>query len=154
MLNIQKYTQNNIQDIIEVFYQAIYTIDASLYTDAQKRAWAPLPVDDTFWLQRLARKKPLVAQFSDKIVGFIELDIDGHIDCLYVHPQWQRQGVASALYTHLLEEAKRKQIQSLYVEASLAARPFFKKHGFKLIKANKIYRKGEILESFSMELIL
>lgn len=154
MIKIQAYTQEDAQAVTEIFYQAVYALDTRVYTDAQKSAWAPLPIDDSFWAHRLACKKPFLAKMGDKTLGFIELDADGHIDCLYVHPQWQRQGIAAALYYYVLQAAKRKKMQRLYVEASLAAQPFFLKQGFKLIKKNHLDRRGQVLINFSMELIL
>lgn len=50
------------------------------------------------------RKKPLIALIENRLVGFIALDADGHIDCAYTLPDFQGQGMASALFEHLLAE--------------------------------------------------
>lgn len=96
-------------------------------------------------------KKPFIAIIENRVAGFIELDADGHIDCTYTHPDFQGKGVASALYKHLLAEARRRNIKRLYVEASLIAKPFFEHRGFSVVKKNAIQRNGVFLVNFSME---
>ncbi|WP_231517059.1 GNAT family N-acetyltransferase [Marinobacterium lacunae] len=85
------------------------------------------------------------------MAGFIELDTDGHIDCTYTHPDFQRMGVASTLYEYLLEEASTRKIKRLYVEASLIAKPFFERRGFSVVRKNEVQRNGVTLVNFSME---
>ena len=129
----------------------MHAIDPAVYTPAQQEAWAPSPVDYAQWRARLSTKKPFVAIIDNQVVGFIELDGDGHIDCTYTHPDFQGRGVASALYDYLLAAAKAAGIRRLYVEASLIAKPFFAQRGFVLVKQNEVRRNGVSLINFSME---
>ncbi len=40
----------------------------------------------------------LVAELDDKVVGFVSLDLpDNFIHCLFVHPDYSRKGVGTAL---------------------------------------------------------
>ncbi|MFS1944996.1 GNAT family N-acetyltransferase [Vibrio lentus] len=71
---------------------------------------------------------------DNQVAGFIEFDGDGHIDCTYTHPNYQGQGVASALYQYVFKVAKSRGLSRLYVEASLVAIPFFEKWGFVVVK--------------------
>lgn len=96
-------------------------------------------------------KRPFLAVKDSKVVGFIELESDGHIDCLYTHKDYQRCGVARSLYLYLENEAKRKGINRLYVEASFLAKPFFEKQNFKLVKENVVLKNGVELTNFTME---
>lgn len=150
-MNINNYSDEWAGDIADLFYASVHAIDPAVYTQAQKDAWAPAPVDYERWSARLAEKQPFVALMEGRVAGFIELDPDGHIDCLYTHPDYQGRGVASSLYEYLLAEAKQAGITRLYVEASLVARPFFEHRGFAVIKENRVYRNGVALVNFSME---
>ena len=85
------------------------------------------------------------------MVGFIELEADGHIDCLYTHKDFQRRGVAGRLYRFAEEEAIRRGLQRLYVEASLMACPFFEKRGYTVRTRNQFVRRGVELVNFTME---
>lgn len=102
-------------------------------------------------MKRFTSKPPLVAEIEGEIVGFITLENNGHIDWTYTHKDFQRIGVASALYKSLEEEAKKGRIKRLYVETSYLARPFFEKKGFTIINKNKIERNGQILVNWLME---
>lgn len=149
-MNIQTYKNEWARDIADLFFQSVHAIDPSVYTREQKEAWAPTP-DYERWSERLARKRPFVAMIENHIVGFIELDTDGHIDCTYTHPDFQGIGVASSLYEYLFVKAKEAGIKSLYVEASLIAKPFFEHRGFSVVKKNEVQRNGVTLVNFSME---
>jgi putative acetyltransferase len=85
------------------------------------------------------------------VAGFIDSDADGHIDCIYTHPDFQETGVASSLYERLLAEARTKNNKRLYVEASLVAMSFFEHRGFTTVKMNDVQRNGVTLVNLSME---
>ena len=154
VIKIKDYSSDKARDIADLFYQSVHAIDSLLYSSAQKAAWAPAPVDYEMWLERLNIKKPFVALIEGCVAGFIELDADGHIDCTYTHPDFQGRGVASALYEHLLARAKANNMERLYVEASLIAKPFFERRGFSVIKENEVKRNKISLVNFTMERLL
>ncbi len=153
-MEIQIYSADKAKEIADLFYQSVQAISSSLYSAEQKDAWAPFPVDYQRWAERLSVKKPFIALIEKRVAGFIELDADGHIDCTYTHPDFQGRGVASRLYAHLLDEAKARHIDRLYVEASLVAKPFFEHRGFTTLKRNDVKRNGVTLVNFSMEMYL
>jgi len=150
-LCIQLYTPDRSAEIADLFHQSVHAIDPALYTPEQQEAWAPTPPDYARWSERLALKRPSLAIVEGRLAGFIELDADGHIDCLYTHPAFQGMGVASALYAYLETEARSRQLSRLYVEASRVARPFFERRGFNLIRANEVQRGGTKLTNYRME---
>lgn len=150
-MEIRSYSTKWAVEIADLFHQSVHAIDSALYTPEQKEAWAPTPPDYDHWFKRLNEKKPFIAIINDHVAGFMELDADGHIDCTYTHPDFQGNGVASALYERLLVEAKHKNIKRLYVEASLMAKPFFEHRGFIVNKTNEIERNGIRLVNFTME---
>lgn len=150
-MDIRCYSPAWARDIADLYYQSVHAIDSAVYTPEQKLAWAPAPIDYRAWTERLALKQPFVAIIDDRVAGFIELDADGHIDCTYTHPDCQGKGVASALYAHVLQQARETGIRRLYVEASLIARPFFERRGFSVLKQNSVQRQGVNLINFSME---
>lgn len=144
-------------EIAELFFQAVNHIPPSLYSAEQKAAWTAVNSNDLgrinydYWATRLGTTKPFVALIEDRIAGFMELDADGHIDCAYTHPDFQKRGVASALFEHLLLAAQAQNIARLYTEASLVAKPFFEHLGFATLRQNQIHKNGVVLTNFSME---
>ncbi|OZG75010.1 histone acetyltransferase [Hahella sp. CCB-MM4] len=153
-MNIQYYDPHRALEIADLFCLAVHNIDNAIYDADQKEVWAPSPPDYDHWIDRLSVKQPFMAIIDDQVAGFIELDTNGHIDCAYTHPRFQRQGVASGLYRFLENEARKKKLSRLYVEASIIAMPFFKKHGFSLVRENEINRKGVTLVNYTMEKLL
>ncbi|TMP39093.1 GNAT family N-acetyltransferase [Pseudoalteromonas rubra] len=150
-MDIRRYQSSWAREITDLFHSAVHAIAEEDYTQAQKALWAPTPPDYAFWSKRLANKRPWVAVLNGRVAGFVELDDDGHIDCAYTHPEFQGQGIASALYRKLEAQAKTRGLTRLYVEASIPARPFFATRGFAMVKRNEIVRQGVTLINYTME---
>jgi putative acetyltransferase len=112
-MDIQSYSSKRAKEIADLFYKSVHAIDSSVYSPELKDAWAPTPVNYERWIKRLNEKKPFLAVIENHVAGFIELEADGHIDCVYTHPDFQGKGVASTLYEHLLKEAKSRNINRL-----------------------------------------
>ncbi len=152
-MEIRPYQESDCFEIADLFHDSVHAIDHSLYSKEQLEAWAPTPPDYEFWNNRLRVKKPFVAIIDNTIVGFIELEGDGHIDCLYVHKDYQGAGVASRLLEHLQAVARERGIRQLQVEASKVAMPLFKKYGFKLQSSNTVALRGQSLTNYCMSAI-
>jgi len=150
-IQIYPYSTDRAAEIADLFHSAVHAINPAIYSLAEQEAWAPSPVDHAFWEARLAIKKPLLAIHDQRVAGFIELDPSGHIDCFYVHPDFQRQGVGGLLYSTLEQQAQTLAIKRLYVEASLLVKDFFLQRGFQVVSQNRLLRDGEVLINFNME---
>lgn len=148
---IKPYTHENATEITDLHHASVHAINPSIYSQKQQESWAHTPPNYPYWAKRLALKKPFMAMYHGKIVGFIELEEDGHIDCAYTHPSFQNCGVMSQLYTYIETLAQQKGIQKLYVEASKLIKPFFEKRGFITLHPNEIARNGSVLINYSME---
>lgn len=158
-LIIRNYTPNDAREITNLFYASVHSVAPDFYSLEQKEAWAPTPPNYESWQERLAIKKPFIAvkknlNGQDTIAGFIELEDDGHIDCLYVHPEHQHQGIATALLVHLITVARERGINGLFVGASMVAKPLFEKYGFKETRINEVSLRGQVLINYSMTLQL
>lgn len=149
---IIEYSSGWAKETTDIFYQSVHSIDSSIYSEEQKKAWAPLPIDYGKWQKRLELKKPTLLLINEQIAGFIELEPNGHIDCTYVSPYFQKIGVASTLLEYVIKLAKNSGIDHLYVEASIIAKPLFEKFGFVIENENKVIRKKVLLVNYSMRL--
>ena len=146
---IRPYRDDDHRAIADLFHSAVHAIADDLYSPSQKQAWAP-PPDYPHWQQRLARTRPWVAVAGQEIAGFIELEADGHIDCLYVHPDHQRKGVAGDLLDYVVDLARERGLTRLYTEASRVARPVFERRGFFLQTEHHVSRRGQTLINYTM----
>ena len=151
---IRCYRPDDARAIAEIFCAAIHAIARDFYTEAQCLAWSPREPDYPYWKQRCALKQPFVFERNGEIAGFLELDDDGHIDCAYVNPRHQRQGVMSALIRHAIETAAARRLERVFVEASIPAKAVFEKSGFTVIREHRVRVRGERLKNYSMEIRL
>ena len=149
-MDIRDFVASDSRDIADLFHDSVHGISTDLYSREQLEAWAPSPPDYPFWEARLRETRPFVAVLGGRAVGFIELEADGHIDCMYVHPHYQRRGVAAALFAHASHVAIARGCRTLYVEASIPAKAFFLKRGFVVLGENNIERGGQALVNYSM----
>jgi putative acetyltransferase len=152
IMEIRPYKESDYIEIADLFHSAVHSIDSALYSQEEIEAWAPTPLNYQFWKARLLVKKPFLAIKDSIIVGFVELEIDGHIDCLYVHPDFQSKGVGKALVNKVLKVANERGVKRLYVEASKVAKPLFEQFGFELLQTNRVSLNGQILINYSMSL--
>lgn len=148
---VRTHRNGDIPDISRLYYDTIHFVNCNDYTREQIDAWAPTVPEVSFWKNRFKKYDVYVAEEANRVVGFAELDAHGHVDCFFVHHQWQRRGVGSRLMERLVSRAERKQIKRLYAEVSITARPFFSKRGFAVVKDKLVARRGVVLAQFSME---
>ncbi|WP_265734412.1 GNAT family N-acetyltransferase [Malaciobacter marinus] len=50
----------------------------------------------------------------------------------------------------ILKKARQNEMKKLRVDASITAKPFFKKYGFKVVKKNIIKRDNQLLINYLM----
>lgn len=145
---IRKYETSDCKFLADLFYNTVHTVNAKDYTVSQLNAWATGNVDLDEWNKSLSEHFSLVAVKDSIIVGFGDIDCTGYLDRLYVHKDYQRQGIASAICDKL-EEAF--QVNKINTHASITAKPFFLHRGYRVIKEQQVIREGISLTNYVME---
>jgi putative acetyltransferase len=92
----------------------------------------------------------VAADENDRIVAFIDLEADGHIDRLFCAPEGAGRGIASQLYGAVEAEAREQGIARLYTEASELARRFFERKGFTVKERQEMILRGVAIHNYSM----
>lgn len=146
---IRKYRTSDCKEIIELFYNTVHTVNAKDYTKEQLDVWATGKVELEKWDKSFQEHFTVVAVDNEIIVGFGDIDKTGYLDRLYVHHDYQRRGVATAICNEL-EKAVQSNITTY---ASITAKPFFEKRGYKVVKEQQVERQGVFLTNFCMEKI-
>jgi ribosomal protein S18 acetylase RimI-like enzyme len=144
------YDKKYLKQIVELFINTIHNINKKDYSKEQLNVWANPDYDLEIWEKRFEKSKPYLCILKDEVVGFCEY-YDGYIDCFYVHYKYQNFGIGKLLLNHILNLAKNENIDKIKVDASITAKPFFEKFGFKQIKENLVKRDNVELVNFSME---
>jgi putative acetyltransferase len=137
-----------------LFHAAVHDTCPRDYTAAQVGAWSPSIAEPARFAARCEAKPTWVATLENDIAGFSDLERDGHIDMLFVHPNYQRRGVANALLRFLESDARRRGMPRLYTEASITARPVFERSGFQSLAMQTVVIRGVAMNNFKMEKLL
>lgn len=153
-LRIRDFQPADALEIMRLFRETVHTVNARDYTPEQIEAWAPALMDEPRWQKRLRANFTYVAEANGQIVGFGELERNGHIETLYVHHQHQGMGIASRILSEMETRARALGARQLFTEASLTAYQFFQRRGFKLVRAQEVERNGVALRNFVMQRVL
>lgn len=144
---IRGYQPLDCKALAELFYNTVHTVNAKDYAKEQLDAWTAGAVDLEKWNQSFEEHNSLVAVDGEKIIGFGDIDKTGYLDRLFVHSDYQRKGVAAAICDQL-EQAVQGRIVT---HASITARPFFEKRGYRVVKEQQVERQGIFLTNFVIE---
>ena len=144
---IRMYQASDCKELTNLFYNTVHSVNAKDYTKEQLDVWATGTVDLKEWDKSFTEHYTVVAIDNNIIVGFGDIDKTGYLDRLYVHADYQGKGVATAICNRLEQAVQGK----ITTHASITAKPFFEKRGYKLVKEQQVERQGIYLINFCME---
>lgn len=139
-----------MEKITMIFQNTVHKVNIKDYTQEQVDAWAPDFIDKEKWNKTLSEHYTFVAVKNNTIIGFGDIDDSGYLDRLYVHHDYLRQGVATLICNKL--ESMIDSDLTIITHASITAKPFFEKRGYKVVKEQLVKRKGVFLKNYIMEL--
>ena len=145
---------SDLEEMQKMFVETITTICKNDYSQDQIKVWTSGVDNKQRWDDIITKQLVLIAQHLDKVVGYITLDNRNYIDLLYVHKDYQRQGIAQQLLDEIEAEAKRLKQSVLTSDVSKTAKPFFKKNGFKTITLQTKIIKDVEITNYKMSKIL
>ena len=160
-MELRKYHPRDCAEMARLFYDTVHTVNAADYTKEQLDAWADGQVDLEKWNASFLEHDTLVAVEGETIVGFGDMDSTGYLDRLYVHKDYQKKGIATAICDRLerahrkraafrtetdgnarQEEGERAEL-TFTTHASITARPFFEKRGYVVKKEQQVERRAK-----------
>lgn len=154
---IREFHPADIDHIVRLFYETVHTINQQDYTAAQLNAWAARDEESQrreSWLHSLTKNIAFVAEMNNQIVGFSDMNHQGYLDRLFVHKDYQGQGIASSLVDVLETNAKLHNISEIQTDASITAKPFFESKGYTVVQSQLVERNGIQLKNYRMKKIL
>lgn len=148
-VTLRPYRPEDCPALAHLFYETVHTVNAAHYSPAQLDAWAPACGPDlAAWDKSFRAHLTLIAELDGKLAGFGDMDTAcGYLDRLYVHKDFQGRGVATAL-CGALEQAAAGPVTT---HASVTARPFFARRGYRVLRAQQVERRGVRLANYVME---
>jgi aminoglycoside 6'-N-acetyltransferase len=148
---IRDYRPEDLPEVMTLFARSVRELGCRDYSPAELAAWAPDRPDARAWAKRLASEATFVCERDGRIAGLARVGATGCVDLLYVHPDFERRGVARELMGRVTAWARARHIGCLHAAVSLTARPFFEKAGFRVVADQTAVRNGVSLRNFRME---
>src|SRR5262249_31229689 len=148
---LRRFELRDAEQIAQLFHDTIRIVNLGDYTQEQVEAWAPADLHFRDWAAFCSSRCTLVAEEDDLVIGYCQLEANGHIDHFYVHHQHQRRGVGSSIYAALEAEARRLGLSRLFTEASITARPFFGRLGYQTVREQTVTSRGQAFTNYVME---
>ncbi len=146
-LVLRPYQEKDCEKLIDLFKNTVETVNSKDYNPDQISAWTS-GVHKDRWNKSLMEHVSLVALMGENIVGFADLDQKkALLDRLYISASHQHEGIATVLCDALEGICAHPEIRT---EASITARGFFEKRGYKVLREQQVERKGVLLTNYQM----
>lgn len=146
-MELRRYQRSDLTQMAVLFYDTVHAVCGRDYTEKQLCAWAPGEIDEENWHRRYSASNTLLAVEGEVLLGFGNMD-GSYLDMLYVHKDHQRKGVATCICDALEKMADGSAIT---VHASITARPFFEKRGYRVIAPQTVLCRGVEMTNYIMQ---
>lgn len=150
-IKIREANQNDLPEMLILFQDTIINVCKEDYNIAQIEAWKSGVENKERWLNVIKEQYILIAERDNKITGFCTLAQGNYIDLLFVHKDYQHQGIAFQLYRLIEKKALHLRQKFITADVSKTAKPFFESMNFKVIQEQTVNVKGIDLINYKME---
>ncbi len=145
---LRDYTSSDCKTLAELFFNTVHIVNAKDYSEEQLNVWATGHIDLEQWNRSFLSHYTVVAEIDGTVVGFGDINNTGYLDRLFVHADFQHQGIATAICDKL-EQANHA--ERIITHASITAKGFFEKRGYKTVAEQQVERQGILLTNYVME---
>ncbi|WP_179022461.1 GNAT family N-acetyltransferase [Winogradskyella forsetii] len=150
-IEIRQATLQDIPEITSIFRDTITHINSKHYSEKQIKVWASAADDIDVWKERIEKFYFIVAEIEQAIVGFAYLKNGNYFDGLFVHKDYQRQGIGSKLLRIIESQVMMNDFDVIKSDVSKTALPFFDNKYYEVIKKQKKNFKGLVFENYLVE---
>lgn len=165
-IRLREAGQEDRQEMATLFRETIKAVNIADYSVEEAEDWAACGENVGHWEELIGKLYFIVAEVVDGktnpavsvernekglIIGFASISDDGYLHSMFVHKDYQRCGVGTALLQSLERYAAGRNILKIVSEVSITARPFFEHEGFRVVKEQKRKAMRLELKNFVME---
>ena len=129
-VDIRKANFDDIDPVRFLFRDTVISINAQDYKPEEIKVWSECYRNIESWKKDIETQHFLLAIVNDQIVGFGSIADNGYLDFLYVHKDFQQQGIATKLLFEIEKHANKLQVKKIFSFVSKTARSFFEKNGY------------------------
>lgn len=126
---LRRFKDTDTKQLCDIYYNTIHYVNNTDYTKEELEAWAPSnSYNEATYKKDTARWNkinPFVIEEDGVLLGFAELEDEGHINCFFVHHNHQGRGIGTMLVDACIAEARHLGYKKIITEVSITAKPFF-----------------------------
>ena len=149
-MNLKRITKKDQLNLKKLYFDSIISIDESIYSKEQKRAWASQAWENKNFDLSIKDGKGWLIKNNEKISAFATRYPNNRIALLYTRGDSQRRGYATKLLKKLEKESQKEGLTFLSTEASLLSYKLFLRNNWEIIRKEKIIIKNIIFERYKM----
>lgn len=128
---IRAALQSDAVELKNLFQNTVLAINRCDYSQAEVEDWASCG-DDLSNIEDMIKTHYFIVAVNQQseIVGFSSITPQGYLHSMFVHKDFQGEGIATMLLNEIEQYAITNGIMRITSEVSLTARPFFEKKGY------------------------
>lgn len=149
---IRRARTDDLPALRALFRLTVCTVNRRNYSQEEVEDWACCGDDTMRWQRWMAAYRIFVLPDSTgSLIGYTAVSDAGELHSLFVHPQHQGKGVATRLLERAEAVAYAAGARCIVTEASLTARPFFERRGYRTVMQQQRRACRLMLTNFRME---
>ena len=148
---IRAALQSDAVELKNLFQNTVLAINRRDYSQAEVEDWASCG-DDLSNIEDMIKTHYFIVAVNQQleIVGFSSITPQGYLHSMFVHKDFQGEGIATILLNEIEQYAITNGIIRITSEVSLTARPFFEKKGYIVEEEQKRKANQLSLTNFRM----
>ena len=148
---IRAALQSDAVELKKLFQNTVLAINRRDYSQAEVEDWASCG-DDLSNIEDMIKTHYFIVAVNQQseIVGFSSITPQGYLHSMFVHKDFQGEGIATILLNEIEQYAITNGIMRITSEVSLTARPFFEKKGYIVEEEQKLKANQLSLTNFWM----
>ena len=128
---IRAALQSDAVELKQLFQNTVLAINRRDYSQAEVEDWASCG-DDLSNIEDMIKTHYFIVAINQQseIVGFSSITPQGYLHSMFVHKDFQGEGITTMVLNEIEQYAITNGIIRITSEVSLTARPFFEKKGY------------------------
>ena len=149
-MNLKRISKKDQLYLKKLYFDSIMSIDESIYSQEQKRAWASQAWENKNFDLSINEGKGWLISKNETILAFATRYPNNRIALLYCRGDSQRKGYGTILLNKLEKDSQKEGIHALSTEASLLSYKLFLRNNWGVISKEKIIIQNIIFERYKM----
>lgn len=148
---LRKAKLGDMEHLQNLAIETVRSIGPSAYSAKQVAAWVKGLENRTRFRHIFDNQFIILAEKQSELLGFGTLDDLATIDLFYVHWRFQRVGVGKKILNMIIDEAVKRNYNTVQAYVSKPAFLFFSNNQFEPIKVHTNLRYGVEIENYLMK---